>query len=146
MTQHDHRSVLRDWRPAELAALVIGFIIYWPLGLVVLAWKYWNDRSRSPRSLDDVVTEGFCRVRAGLRDVFGGGTPASSADEDFFAPTGNDRFDTHVSTELQRINNDRGKLADEVRAFRAFLDQERAGGADVYERFRRQRGDADPTP
>ncbi|MGI6244750.1 MAG: DUF2852 domain-containing protein [Pseudochelatococcus sp.] len=137
MAQQNNGSALGYWRPAELAALVIGFIIFWPLGLAVLAWKYWNDRSASPRSLDDVVNEGARRVRAGIRDVFGNAPQA----DDEFVPTGNARFDAYIRGELQRIDAERSKLADEVRTFRAFLDQERAGGEDVYDRFRRQHGE-----
>jgi len=55
MSQQDNNSSFTQWRPVELAALVIGFVIFWPLGLVVLAWKYWNERAASPRNVDDVI-------------------------------------------------------------------------------------------
>lgn len=139
MTQRDNNSPFMQWRPIELAALVIGFIIFWPLGLVVLAWKYWNDRSASPRNLDDVICTGVNNVRDGLASVFGSNRAPNVAADDL-APTGNAEFDAHVRAELERIDAERRKLAEEVRAFHEFLEQERAGGSDVYARFRNQQG------
>lgn len=139
MNNRDHRSSFNHWRPTELAALIIGLIVFWPLGLVVLAWKYWNDRSSSPRNLDEVVGEGVRNLRA----FFATAKPQPAAPDTFaddLAPTGNAAFDAHVREELQRIDTDRRRLADEVRAFRAFLDDERAGGPEVYERFRHRHG------
>lgn len=135
MTQNQFPSSLRYWRPAELAALIIGFIIFWPLGLAVLAWKYWNDRSSSPRNLDDIVNDASCKIRTGLSGVF-----RTSADTAAFTPTGNAQFDAYVRHESQRLDAQRKALDEEIRAFRAFLDQERAGGADLYERFRNRSG------
>lgn len=152
MNDRDNRSSFNHWRPTELAALIIGLIVFWPLGLAVLAWKYWNDRSSSPRNLDVVVGEAVRNLRAGLSGVFGSdraqpgpagaysgeaGTDGLHADD--LAPTGNAVFDAHVRDTLQRIDNQRRQLAEEVRAFRAFLDDERSGGPEVYERFRRRR-------
>ncbi|MGV6871714.1 DUF2852 domain-containing protein [Pseudochelatococcus sp. B33] len=142
MTNRDNRSSFNHWRPTELAALIIGLIIFWPLGLAVLVWKYWNDRSSSPRNLDEAVGEGLRNLRAGLASIFGSDRqPAAAPAQEFaddLAPTGNIAFDTHVRDELQRIDAQRRRLADEVRAFRAFLDEERTGGPEVYERFRRR--------
>lgn len=146
MTNRDSRSSFNHWRPTELAALIIGLIVFWPLGLVVLAWKYWNDRSSSPRNLDEAVGEGLRNLRAAFAGIFGSGRPpaagtqafADAAHGDDLAPTGNLAFDTHVRDELQRIDAQRRRLAEEARAFRAFLDEERAGGPEVYERFRRR--------
>lgn len=134
----DGRSSFNHWRPTELAALIIGLIVFWPLGIVVLAWKYWNDRSAAPRNLDEVVCEGVNNIRSGLSGVFGDGRTATAFTDDL-SPTGNAAFDAHVREELARIDAQRQRLSEEARAFRAFLDRERAGGSDVYERFRRGR-------
>ncbi len=31
----------RRWHPVELTAMIVGFVIFWPIGLAVLAWKKW---------------------------------------------------------------------------------------------------------
>lgn len=143
MNHRDNRSFFSHWRPTELTALIIGLIVFWPLGLVVLAWKYWNDRSSAPRDLDAVVCEGVRNMRTGFAGIFGTDPQSKAAQTDAFAddlaPTGNVAFDAHVREELDRIDAQRRRLAEEVRAFRAFLDEERAGGPEVYERFRRRK-------
>lgn len=146
MTNRNDRSIFNYWRPTELAALVVGLIVFWPLGVAVLVWKYWNDRSSVPRNLDSIVCEGVRNLRTNLRDIFGSapsrntaGEDTASAFADDLAPTGNAAFDAHIRDELLHIDARRRKLAEEVRAFRAFLDEERAGGPEVYERFRHRR-------
>ena len=37
------------WRPLELVAMVLGFMVFWPIGLAILGWKMcmksWNRQS-----------------------------------------------------------------------------------------------------
>src|SRR6059058_272013 len=33
------------WKPVEILAIVLGFIVFWPIGLAVLGWKMWQRRS-----------------------------------------------------------------------------------------------------
>ncbi|HEY9058631.1 MAG TPA: DUF2852 domain-containing protein, partial [Aurantimonas sp.] len=37
------------WTPATIALMVVGFMIYWPLGLAMLAYILWGDRLESFR-------------------------------------------------------------------------------------------------
>ena len=32
------------WTPATIALMVIGFMVFWPLGLAMLAYIIWGDR------------------------------------------------------------------------------------------------------
>src|SRR5690606_40869890 len=32
------------WTPATIALMVLGFILFWPLGLAMLAYILWGDR------------------------------------------------------------------------------------------------------
>ena len=127
------------WKPVDIIALVIAFAIYWPLGFAVLAWKLWNDRQPAPQDLGQALQTGFERLQRAFEGVFssvsGSGFASSGP-----APTGNAAFDAHIREEWARIEADRQKLNDEVAAFRAFLNSERTGDYDVYERFRRSRG------
>lgn len=141
MPQQDNNSSFFNWRPLELVVLVISFIIFWPLGLVVLAWKYWNDRSPSPRNIDDTIIACIRKLRDGIGEIFNTSSSLNGFPADTFAPTGNTSFDEHIRIELQKIAMEQRRLAEEVDAFRAFLKREQAGGADLYERFRKQRTD-----
>ena len=46
------------WSPLHIAAVIAGFIVWWPLGLAALAFFIWGDRL--PR---DRVREGFERAK-----------------------------------------------------------------------------------
>lgn len=36
-------TTLDDYgKPAWIAATVVGFIVFWPVGLAILAYLYWN--------------------------------------------------------------------------------------------------------
>jgi hypothetical protein len=43
---HSYRcGMAMGWRPVELLAMILGFIVFWPIGVAVLAWKIWQKRS-----------------------------------------------------------------------------------------------------
>ena len=29
----------RRWHPMELASMIVGFVLFWPIGLAILGWK-----------------------------------------------------------------------------------------------------------
>ncbi len=41
-----------NWSGLNIAAMVIGFVIFWPLGLVIL---YWNIRGRNVKDLPAAI-------------------------------------------------------------------------------------------
>lgn len=130
------------WKPVDLVVLAIAFMVYWPLGLVVLAWKLWNDRQPVPQDLGEVLqgaANGLQRGFDSLVGSFSGASGASGAAAGAPSPTGNAAFDAHVREEWARIETDRRRLSDEVEAFRAYMASERSGDRDLYERFRRDR-------
>ena len=126
------------WKPAELAALVIGFIIHWTLGLAVIAWKLWNDRQAAPVDLEAGFAEAGARLRGAFDRVFA--TFDRSVPAGDLSPTGNAAFDAHVREAMAKIDADRRALAEEIKAFRAFLAEQRASDAETYEQFRAKRG------
>ncbi|MCY4169725.1 MAG: DUF2852 domain-containing protein [Rhodobacter sp.] len=82
---------------AWIALMVVGFIIYWPIGLAVLAYMIWSKRM-SKESLSR--GRGYARHRYGTR----------------FKETGNAAFDAYKAETLRR-------LEDEQVAFEAFLQR-----------------------
>jgi hypothetical protein len=126
------------WKPAELAALIIGFIIHWTLGLAVIAWKLWNDRQAAPVDLEAGFAEAFARLRGAFsRFSSAFDRPVAAGD---LSPTGNAAFDAHVRDAMAKIDADRRALAEEIKAFRAFLAEQRATDAETYEQFKAKRG------
>ena len=78
---------------AWIAAMVLGFILFWPVGLALLAYMIWSKR----------MFNGSCRTRT---------RHAHSA----FKSSGNTAFDAYKSETLRR-------LEEEQDAFEAFLNR-----------------------
>jgi len=81
---------------AWIAAMVLGFILFWPIGLALLAYMIWSKRMFS----------GNCS-RTRIRNHYGSAVRASS---------GNTAFDAYRAETLRR-------LQDEQDAFQAFLER-----------------------
>jgi hypothetical protein len=80
-------------RGAWIAAMVVGFIVFWPVGLALLAYMLWSKRMSSGE-----------HFRKSL-NLSGG---------DLYRSTGNATFDAYKAETLRR-------LEDEQAAFDAFL-------------------------
>ncbi|VFU09126.1 protein of unknown function [Methylocella tundrae] len=75
----------RSWRPLEIAAMVAGFALYWPLGLAVIAWKFWQKKSGYEGDLFSFTREkwegasnwsfGACASQGGALPRAAGATP-----------------------------------------------------------------------
>jgi len=82
-------------KPAWIAAMVIGFVVFWPIGLALLAYMIWSKRMFS------------CKSRNTFRQAHR---------HDAFRPSGNTAFDAYKADMLKR-------LEDEQRAFEDFLQR-----------------------
>ncbi|WP_293863107.1 DUF2852 domain-containing protein [uncultured Alsobacter sp.] len=125
------------WKPVDIAVLAIAFIVWWPAGLAVLAWKIWNDRQPVPTDLGDVLQTTLARLQAGFDSLVGSfGQPAAPSRGGPPQPTGNAAFDAHVRAEWARMEAERRALDEEIEAFRRHLATERSDDREVYERFK----------
>ena len=91
-----------DWLDARgkgawIAAMVLGFIFFWPVGLALLAYMIWSKRM-------------FSRHHSHAR--FAARRYAHTA----FTSSGNSAFDAYKAETLRR-------LEDEQKSFEAFLDR-----------------------
>lgn len=104
---------------AWIAAMVVGFIVFWPVGLALLAYMIWGKKmfGKSCKS------NGFNRMHRG------------------FGSSGNSAFDAYRDETIRR-------LQDEQAAFQDFLDRLRQAkdktefDAFMDERARRRRDEA----
>ena len=111
------------WSPLHIAAVIAGFIVWWPLGLAALAFFIWGDRL--PR---DRVREGFERAK----QEFGGFARETRG----WSPSGNAAFDDYRAETLRRLEEERRKLEDEGRAFSEFMrNLRRARDKEEFDRF-----------
>jgi hypothetical protein len=140
-----------DWgRPAWIAAMVVAFILFWPLGLGLLAFLIWSGRMgcgarHGAWGSSEDRRERFERKVARMREQFeawNSGRPERPRAAAGFPPTGNWAFDEYRAETLKRLEEEAGE-------FRAFLDRLRhAKDKAEFDQFmaeRRQRP-AGPSP
>jgi hypothetical protein len=128
------------WKAVEILAMVLGFIVFWPIGLAVLVWKMWQRRSGYP---GDIVTFGrekwdrFARWTApGPRSAAHAWHGSSSG----WGSSGNMAFDEWRAAELARLEEERQRLAAAEREFAEFMDHlRRARDREEFERFMNER-------
>jgi len=115
-------------RPAWIAAIVLGFFIWWPVGLATLAFAIWSGRMSCGHHGH------WERKMDWMRSRMGGGAPWGSG-------SGNRAFDEYRAETLRR-------LEEEQKEFRDFLDRLRmAKDKAEFDQFmaeRRNRPDSSP--
>ncbi len=117
------------WTPATIGLMVLGFVVFWPLGLAMLAYIIWGDR-----------LEGFKRDANTATDRFFTACRGRSASAPTFGRTGNVAFDDWREDELKRLDEERRKL-DELRAeFESYSRElRRAKDKEEFDRFMAER-------
>lgn len=121
------------WKPLEIAAAVFGFMLYWPLGLAVIGFKFWQRRSGYQGDLFSFGREKW-ETAANFRwSSFGSGWGAMSS-------SGNRAFDDWRDGELARLEEERRKLVAAEREFVDYMENlRRARDREEFERFMQER-------
>jgi hypothetical protein len=98
-------------RPAWIAAMVLGFVIWWPVGLATLAFLIWSGRMGCGHHYGhwENRMERMQRKMDWMRSKMGGGPS-------WGPPSGNRAFDEYRTETLRR-------LEDEQKEFREFLER-----------------------
>lgn len=116
------------WTPATIAMMIIGFMIFWPLGMAMIAYILWGDRldgfkSDVNRATDNVSnTFRSCGRSAGFSNTS--------------ARTGNAAFDDWRDVEIARLEEERRKLEETRREFDDHLRElRRAKDKDEFNEF-----------
>lgn len=103
------------WTPLSIALMVIGFIVWWPLGLAMLAWILWGERMQAwwAENRHRVQTRGT---------------------------TGNEAFEEYRRAEIDRLERERRRLEEEAAAFQTYLQELRkARDREEFDRFKAER-------
>ncbi len=123
------------WSPFEIIAMVLGFIVFWPIGLAILGYKFWQRRNGGP-DLQTVAANTWGNARSAMS---GGSTPRPWRGF-YAAPTGNRAFDEWKNAELARLEEERRRLEDAHREFSDFVETIRkAKDREEFERFMNER-------
>lgn len=117
-----------------IAATVVAFLVFWPVGLLMLAWALWHRQIRA---------SSWWQSLRGVR-------PPTMEDFGAFARRrpSNEALAEYLAREQQRLREEQQKLDDLVKAFEAFKEAERkASDQRDFEKFLRSRqgGTQEPT-
>jgi hypothetical protein len=105
----------RRWTPLAVFAVVMGFVVWWPLGMLAIGYILWGG------SVDGLVDEAAERIKSWMN-------PAPKA-----SSTGNAAFDSYKAETLKR-------LEEEEAAFAAYIQKLReARDSQEFERFLSER-------
>lgn len=123
------------WSPLTIALMVLGFIVFWPLGVAMLAYILWGEYAGgTQQKADDWISRqkahfksGRCRTHQGHRSAR-------------YSATGNAAFDDYRDEQLKRLEEERRKLDEEREAFEDYLQTLRqARDREEFDRFMRER-------
>lgn len=99
----------RRWTPFNTIGMILGFVLFWPLGLAMLAYIVWGDRMTGRlANIRDRMDEFGSRFSRDRRPHY---RPYSTS----AYSTGNVAFDEYRAAELARLEEERRKL-DAMRA------------------------------
>nr|WP_252733654.1 DUF2852 domain-containing protein [Paracoccus marinaquae] len=96
-------SRARDWldergKPAWIVAMILGFVLFWPVGLAILAYMIWSKRMFS------------CSKRAHMP-------------RHYAASTGNSAFDAYREETLKRLEDEHREFMDFLQKLREAKDK-----------------------
>ena len=130
------------WKPIELLAMILGFILFWPVGLAILGWKIYQAKTAYAGDFGQFAQEkwGGFEKRSGL------GAMARNFSAEWPASSGNSAFDEWRKAELTRLEEERRKIFEAEKAFNDYLDGlRRAKDREEFERFMASRANQGPT-
>jgi len=128
------------WSAFEIIAMILGFIVFWPIGLAILGYKFWQSRNGGP-DLQTLATNKWEDARAMMSSNSGWGCGgAMRRASRFYSASGNVAFDEWRTAELARLDEERRKLDEAQREFAEYVDAiRRAKDREEFERFMAER-------
>lgn len=122
-----------EWTPVTVALMVLGFVVFWPLGLAMLAFIVFGNRFGGfRREAGEQADRWSARWSNGCR--------RASRSYDTYFSTGNAAFDDWRKAELDRLEQERRKLDEMREDFDAYARElRRAKDQEEFDRFMRER-------
>ncbi len=117
------------WTALNIVLMIIGFAVFWPLGLAMLAWILWGDQIGAKAEEFKGQFRSFSERAPRLhREAHG-----------FRGRTGNVAFDEYREQELKRLEEERRKLEAMRAEFESFLSElRRVKDREEFDRFMRE--------
>ncbi len=117
------------WTPVTIVLMVVGFMVFWPLGLLMLAYILWGERwGEFRRDFRGSMNREFHHARDRQRHGHGR------------FQSGNGAFDDYRTAELRRLDEERRRLDEERRDFETYVrNLRRAKDQEEFDRFMNER-------
>ncbi len=118
-----------QWSPLTIALMVLGFVIFWPLGLAVLGYILWGEKfGGSAEKAQAYWNKGCSYVKNNSKHAGFGRTDFSSS--------GNAAFDEYRADQLRRLEEERARLDAEIDAFHEYMaNLRKAKDREEFDRF-----------
>ncbi|HEY0920700.1 DUF2852 domain-containing protein [Devosia sp.] len=124
-----------QWGFLSILLMVLGFVVWWPLGLAVLAYIVWGEYFGGSAERAQAFVG---RQRQWARERCG-----PHGRDGFRRSSGNAAFDAYRAEQLRRLEEERRRLDEEVAAFHEYMRNLRmARDREEFDRFMRDRGTA----
>jgi len=100
-----------EWSFLTIALMVLGFMIFWPLGLAVLAYILWGEKfgGSAERAEDWVKSKKHWAKNCGKHS------------RHYRRGSGNAAFDDYRDEQLRRLEEERRRLDEEVSSFQDYM-------------------------
>jgi len=138
------------WHPLELAAMIVGFVVFWPIGLAILALKIAQKKEGYPGDLFSYARDKVAAKSqswSGSQAWCGSWSGSWQSRGSAMRATGNSAFDDWRNAELARLEEERRKLVQAEREFSEYLDRlRRARDREEFDRFMNERRNAQSGP
>jgi hypothetical protein len=114
------------WTALNIVLMIIGFAVFWPLGLAMLAWIIWGDEIGAKAQ----------ELKGQFRSFQERAPRFHSEAHGFRGRTGNAAFDEYREQELKRLDEERRKLEAMRAEFESFLSElRRVKDREEFDRF-----------
>jgi hypothetical protein len=121
---HNERCKKGNWSFMNIAAMVVGFVLFWPVGLFLL---FWNISGRDVRNLPNAIQE-KCAA------MFNGSFGRSRKQKD--STDTNSVFEEYQQTQYDRITEIKEEIKDRARRFGIFRsDAKRRADESEFKEF-----------
>ena len=136
-----HTAIIKpQWGPLTIALMVLGFVLWWPLGLAILAYILWGEMFGGSAE----KAQGFVnRSRSWAENC--GPRANGFRHHGFRNSSGNAAFDDYRAEQLKRLEEERRRLDEEIASFHEYMRNLRmAKDREEFDRFMRDKNGSRP--
>lgn len=135
------------WKPLEIVAMILGFIVFWPIGLAIVFFKIWQRKHGYEGDIFAFAQERAADLQARWNEATGAGGDRKPTGgwrgPGFMRSSGNVAFDDWRESELARLEEERRRLAEAEREFAEHIEKlRRAKDREEFESFMQARRNA----